>query len=313
MRGPRWRGGATVTLSSRPADRADLSWLEAILGDRVVAVVELTAPWATRTRTYVVSLGLGDRVVLQRMGDRRAMGRRIRLGRLLPVVAPWVPVPAVLAGDASAAAPFAVTRFVPGVPARELLADDAGAELLGREMGKLARDLARVPTRSLRLPGLWGDPDRLASAARRWLDEVTPEIGPSARVMLGRLLDRLPDELGGTTPVFAHGDFAPVNVILRDGHAVALLDLERARLADPLFDAAWWRWILRHHHPERRSVAGPAFLTAAGIDDGPRTTARLDLLAALQLLEMLHGSPARPPASRRAWKARLLGVLAWTG
>ena len=109
------------------------------------------------------------------------------------------------------------------------------------------------------------------------------------------------------------GDFAPVNVILRDGDPVALLDLERARLAHPLFDAAWWRWILRHHHPERWAAAGPAFLFAAGLDDGPRTAARLDLMAALQCLEMLHRSPARPAAARRAWRARLLSVLAWAG
>jgi len=302
-----------MTMSPGSADAAELLWLEALLGDRVVAVVEVTPPWETRTGTQVVTLGRGDRVVVQRMSDRRALGRRLRLGRLLPTIAPWVPVPEVLAGDAAAPAPFAVTRFVPGVSGRELLADDAGAELLGRRMGELARDLARVPTRAVRLSGLWGDPDRLATAAHRWLDGAPTELGPPARQVLDRLLDRLPDELGGHAPVFAHGDFAPVNVILRDGDAVALLDLERARLAHPLFDAAWWRWILRHHHPERWAAAGPAFLFAAGLDDGPRTAARLDLMAALQCLEMLHRSPAHPAATRRAWRARLLSVLAWTG
>jgi hypothetical protein len=58
------------------ADAAELLWLEALLGDRVVAVVEVTPPWETRTGTQVVTLGRGDRVVVQRMSDRRALGRR---------------------------------------------------------------------------------------------------------------------------------------------------------------------------------------------------------------------------------------------
>ena len=50
-------------------------------GARVVAVVEVTPPWETRTGTQVVTLGRGDRVVVQRMRDRRALGRRLRLER----------------------------------------------------------------------------------------------------------------------------------------------------------------------------------------------------------------------------------------
>ena len=77
------------------------------------------------------------------------------------------------------------------------------------------------------------------------------------------------------------------------------------------FDAARWRWILRHHHPERWAAAWPAFRATAGLDDSPETTARLDLLAALQCLEMVHRSLARPAATRREWVARLLRVLGW--
>jgi aminoglycoside phosphotransferase (APT) family kinase protein len=123
----------------------------------------------------------------------------------------------------------------------------------------------------------------------------------------------VPRDLAGEAPVFAHGDFAPVNVVLRDGKVVALLDFERARIAHPLFDAAGWRWIRRHHHPERWAAAGTAFRATAGLDDSPETTARLDLLAALQCLEMLHRSRARPAATRREWVARLLRVLDWAG
>ena len=289
--------------------------LEALLGEPAEAMVELGSPWATSTQTELVTLASGRQVVVQRprggASARETIRRRLRLGRLLPTVAPWLPVPEVLAGVAAGPQPFLVTRFIPGVSGRELLADDRGAELLGRLMGELATRLACVPTRNMRLGDLWGDPHGLAAAARRWLDASSAEIGAEGARALDRRLRRVPSDLAGEAPVFAHGDFAPVNVVLRDGKVVALLDFERARIAHPLYDAARWRWILRHHHPERWAAAGPAFRAAAGIDDSPETTARLDLMAALQCLEMLHGSRARPAATRKEWVARLLRVLDW--
>lgn len=289
--------------------------LEALLGEPVEQMVELGSPWATSTQTELATLARGRQVVVQRpRGDASAqltIRRRLRLGRLLPTVAPWLPVPDVLAGVAAGPQPFLVTRFIPGVSGRELLADDRGAERLGGLMGELATRLARVPTRGMRLGNRWGDPNGLAAAARRWLDTSSAELGADGARALDRRLRRVPRDLAGEAPVFAHGDFAPVNVVLRDGKVVALLDFERARIAHPLFDAAWWRWILRHHHPERWAAAWPAFRATAGLDDSPETTARLDLLAALQCLEMVHGSRARPAATRREWVARLLRVLGW--
>ena len=187
--------------------------------------------------------------------------------------------------------------------------DDDGAVLLGRRMGELAAGLRRVPTRGLRLSTLWGDPERLAAAAHRWLADGRAALGAAGAAAMERLLDRVPAELGDAPPVFAHGDFAPVNVLVRDGAVVALLDFERARTAHPLFDAAWWRWIVRHHHPERWEAAGPAFFGAAGLDLDAGTVARLDLLAALQLMEQLHDTPRGQVATRAEWAARLAAEL----
>ena len=283
----------------------------------MVEIVDLTSPWTTLTRTERVTLGDGRQVVVQRAiggaSARATIGRRIRLGRLLQTVAPWLPVPEVRAGEATGRRPFVVTRFVPGISGRVLLADERGAAQVGRLMGELAVGLARVPTRGLRVDGTWGDPARLAAAADRWLHVSTPDLGAGGARALERVLRRLPTELAGAVPVFAHGDLAPVNVLVRDGAVVALLDFERARLAHPLFDAAWWRWIVRHHHPERWEAAGPAFLAAAGLDDTPATARLLDLLASLQCLEMLDRSRGGPAAARRAWAARLRDVLDWAG
>ena len=283
----------------------------------MVGVVDLGSPWTTSTRTERITLADGRRVVVQRAvsgaAARATIGRRIRLGRLLPAIAPWLPVPEVRGGEATGPRPFVVTGFVPGISGRELLADESGAAQLGRLMGELAAGLARVPTRGLGLGGTWGDPERLVTAADRWLKASAPDLGAGGARALERLLPRLPRELAGAAPVFAHGDLAPVNIVVRDGVVVALLDFERARLAHPLFDAAWWRWIVRHHHPERWAVAGAAFAETAGLEDARGTVARLDLLAALQCLEMLCRAGRRSPAARREWAARLLGVLDWAG
>jgi aminoglycoside phosphotransferase (APT) family kinase protein len=302
--------------SEPPPDHSRETLLgETLLNEPAVEVVDLSSPWTTSTRTERVTLGDGRRVVVQRAvggaAARATIGRRLRLDRLLPAIAPWLPVPEVRGGEASGPRPFIVTGFVLGISGRELLADDRGAALLGRLMGELAAGLARVPTRGLRLDGTWGDPERLATAAAGWLNACAPDLGAGGVRALERVLRRLPRELAGAAPVFAHGDLAPVNVLVRDGVVAALLDFERARLAHPLFDAAWWRWIVRHHHPERWEAAGPAFLAAAGLDDSPATAQRLDLLAALQCLEMLNR--ARRAGERRAWAERLAGVLDQAG
>ena len=68
---------------------------------------------------------------------------------------------------------------------------------------------------------------------------------------------------------------------------VGLLDLEFARIADPLFDAAWWGWVVRYHHPERWVHAWPQLLVAAGIADDEETTARIRVIQRLRCLEMI--------------------------
>jgi aminoglycoside phosphotransferase (APT) family kinase protein len=291
------------------ADAARLAEVEAIVGGRIVEITNTAAPWETGTLTQIAVLDGGDRVVVQWMRDRRALARRLRIGRGLSAVAPRVPNPEVLGGNVRAPEPFLVTRFVPGQSGRDLVGNRRGATLVGRQMGALVADLRRVPTRGLRLSTRWGDPERLTAAGRRWLAEAAPALGPHTTRLVGHLLDRAPGDLDGARPVFTHGDLAPVNVIFRGGALVAVLDFERSRLAHPLFDAAWWRWIVRYHHPESWAIAGPAFFAAAGLALDPATRTRLDLLAALQVLEMLEGTPRLPVGTRAEWIARLRHVV----
>ena len=239
-------------------------------------------------------------------------GRRVRLARELPRLAPDVPVPALVASDSGPGDGVVVTLFVPGTPGGDLLATDASALELAAAMGGLSRRLARVPPRGLRLPARWADPERLVRDGERWLARAADVIDAGTADRMREALARAP-LLRHDRPVFAHGDLAPVNVILEQGRIVAVLDFERARVAHPLFDAAWWRWIVRYHHPERWAAAWPVFAEAAGIDTGdPVTTARLDLLGALQCLEEIDGTPRRERLTRLEWARRVDAILSWS-
>ena len=284
--------------------------LESIVQFAPVEIVELTQPWDTSTRTIVARPDRGGSVVVQWAHDRRGVARRIRLGRQLSWCAPWLPIPEILDGDARAAIPFVVSRYVPGQSGRTALDGEAQAARFCRRMGALARDISRVPIRGLRLSRTWADRARLEAAARRWLAGASDVLEPAALASIEPLLDALPPAFASADPVFAHGDFAPVNTIVRDGAIVALLDLERARIAHPYFDAAWFRLIVRSHHPDRWNVAGPAFLAAAGIAQTADEMRTLDLLAMLQCLESIASTPRSRAAVRHEWAARAMAVAA---
>jgi len=285
-----------------------------ILGGPVRIVDEPHEPWASATGTVVVAVATGDRYVVQwslasNSSDRRGMALRLRVGRQLARLAPDLPVPAVLGGDAGAPVPYLVSQFVAGASGRDLLGDDVGAALLGQAMGRMALRLAEVPAAGLRLSRTWSQADLLAPAATRWLEEAGSTVDSATARRLSGVIERLPEVHGGGEPVFAHGDYAPVNVLTRDGSVTAVLDFERARLAHPLFDAAWFRLMIRYHHPDRWPAAGGAFLSAAGMDSDAVTLRRLDALASLQVLEMIASTAARKPERRREWANRLACAL----
>ncbi len=274
------------------------------VGPTAGRVADLTLPWANTTRTVLVRAAGGKLLVVQWGADRAAIARRIRLARTLARVAPALPVPPVVAGDASAKVPWLATPYVPGTPGRDLLRGDAEAARLGAAVGGLARALRSVPPTGLLLPRRWAEPVRLQTAARDWLARARDALGADLADRLGHRIEAIPAVLDAP-PVFAHGDLAPVNVVLRGGEVVALLDLERARLAHPLYDAAWWTWVIRVHHPERAASAGDRFLEAAGLGPDRETLDRLALLAALQCLEMLAARPRGADPVRREWARRV--------
>jgi Ser/Thr protein kinase RdoA (MazF antagonist) len=242
----------------------------------------------------------------------------MRLMRGLAASAPGLPVPAVLDGDPVADPPFLVSAFVPGRNGGELLGSDEDARVLGRVAGEAARAVAAAPARLVGVSprGPWSDPARLRLAGERWLGSATlPERDPSAPGLstealaaARRVLAAVPALFVGRRgepldAILAHGDLAPVNLVVDGDRLAGILDLERLRLAPVAFDAAWVRLLVRHHHPEAWGQAGPGLLDAARLGDAPELLGRLDGIALLACLEAASTLPRRSPA-RAAWLAR---------
>ena len=235
----------------------------------------------------------------------------MRLGWRLGAAAPELRVPAVLDGDP--AAELSVPRH--GVHTR---ADRRGAAGLGggggragaRRRGCGTGGGARPAPAALGggLARAWEDERRLRAAAARWLGVVGASLGPRDSAQLHGVLDRIPG-LFAAPPVLAHGDLAPVNLVLDGERLAGLLDLERMRVAPAGFDAAWFRLMVRHHHPEQWPAAAIyTLLEAAGLSLDPVTVARLDDLAVLACMEAAAANPRRS-AARASWAARAHKVL----
>ncbi len=108
-------------------------------------------------------------------------------------------------------------------------------------------------------------------------------------------------EVETVPPHFAHGDLAPVNLLVRDGRVAAVLDLDRARLAHPLYDAAWFAWVVAFHHGDVVEATWSAYAEAGRVD--VRAPVALALLWPLQLAERL--AEALDAGERAMWADRL--------
>jgi aminoglycoside phosphotransferase (APT) family kinase protein len=313
--------------------------LSALVGLSVTTVERCA--WGFENRTDIASLADGQQVVVQRINHRGLAEHKLRLARLLPdrLAAVGIRLPRLLAADAYTDPPYAVREYIPGEMGAARLSSDEGAIQLATAMGALLPQLARVPTDGLGLHTGWANPERLVRQARQQLERQRSLLDTETYATLAQTIDDIPRLFAGRSACFAHGDFCPVNAliderrttndecnklvvtsteadvrgsdsILRSSSSVVLLDIEFARRADPLFDAAWWGWVVRYHHPERRRVAWPHFLAAAGIPDDQATAERIRALQRLRLLEALDYYAALTPNNAPMWVTRLVATIA---
>jgi aminoglycoside phosphotransferase (APT) family kinase protein len=261
------------------------------------------AVWGFTNRTDIVTLADGDRVVLQRYRRGTDAEHRLRVMGTLwaPADAAGIAIPRVRASDLEADPAWVMFDLLPGDPvpaAGDAAPGGPGFEAIARTMGELLAAFRRLPTDGLELDDLWAEPERLAAEAAVWVEAVS-EQSPSERTPATALLDSVPALFAGRPPVLAHGDFAPVNVLTDGTNLTGLLDFEAVRLADPLFDAAWWAWSVSFASETVLEAAWPAFLHGAGIDTSePDLSLRVRTLQVLRMLELLAGDGLTPDVRR---------------
>jgi aminoglycoside phosphotransferase (APT) family kinase protein len=266
--------------------------------------------WGFHNETWRVDLVDGLRIVVARFADAAstaaARERTAAFGPQLRAVG--VLVPAVLDLGEAADPRLVATSFVDGVAGAALLDHPGGPERVGAIMGSTWRRLAGVDLDRPSVPVGWACAHGLAAADRDGrLARALGRVDPGDRGHVLAEIDRAREVLAGRVPTFVHGDFAPVNVVIRDGDLGALVDLELAGRADPWFDAAWFRWIVTYHHPAAGAIAWDAFRATAGIDH--EEAAARDLLRALPvvgLLERLDSTTADAEADH--WLAMLRSI-----
>jgi hypothetical protein len=309
----------------------ELAALGAIVGAPAIAVAR--AGWGFENETLVVTLADRRRLVVQRLARRAGAAERLHLAQILPdrLAAAGLRAPRQLAANAAADPPYAVREYLPGQAGAICMSTPASAVELARAMGALLPRLAAVDTSDLPLRRAWADPASLAELAAGQLDACRSYLALVAIDSLGQTIAELPLLFAGREAVFAHGDFCPVNVLIQASGSgreatgvspasrleppaagvVGLVDLEYPRLADPLFDAAWWGWVVRYHHPELWAAAWPQLLAAAGIAAGAGTMRRVAALQRLRCLEML-AVHADAPSQAAMWAERLAATLEWS-
>jgi aminoglycoside phosphotransferase (APT) family kinase protein len=241
------------------------------------------AEWGFQNRTDLVTLGTGERVVVQRYRRREDAEYRVRAMQGLhgPAATSGIAIPRVREADLDADPPWVAFDALPGEPIPAVGLDDPRFPGMARAMGELLAAFRTLPTAGLDLDDRWAHPSRLAAHAADWTARI-----PAARAVA----ERIPALFSGRAAVLAHGDFSPVNVLTDGTSLTGLLDFESVRLADPLFDVAWWSWSVSFGPPGVLASAWPGFLEAAGIDAGdPDLEARLHALQVLRMCELLAG------------------------
>ncbi len=255
----------------------DLNLLAERLGSRLRAAEPVG--WGDARATHRLSLADGRRFAARRFAGTEPYARVERIGRLMTQLAQaGLPVLLPTIVDTPGAR-WLLTAWVDGETGASWLDDADRARHLADRMGRLASRLRTIDVAIV-------DRDDRSVAD--------------------------PGDAGMTELIaFVHGDFAPVNVVMRpDGEIGALLDFEHAGAGPALLDVAWWGWVVRHHHPEAWTAAWPTFLAAAGLRTRPSSKRTLHELVLQTLAD--RAAACHEADERARWQQRLSTARTWS-
>ncbi len=276
------------------------------LGSRLISSEPVS--WGNSASTYRIDLADGRAVAARRSIGPDALAMTERLAAVMAMAAAVrlpIPTAVVVATDPSV---WLVSPWIAGETGAAWLGTPSRTITLAGRMGSLARHLRGLDRHLMGSGGgslmVDDDPAGLTTA----LQELAGSISAATRMSIGEAIERSRTD-SSMAPIFVHGDFAPINVVMGpDGDIRALLDLEHAALGAPLADAAWWGWVVRHHHPEAWSTAWPAFCAAADID----LERDRDTIHALVMRQLLaRAAAAGMPDVRYRWLHRLEVAGRW--
>jgi len=259
---------------------------------------------------------------LQQCRQRKHAAYRLRILQQLrgPAAEAGIPIPVVRRFDLEASPPWAIYETLPGVAlpeAGEAALDGPRFPVLARRMGELLPSWRRLSGEGMAINDEWADVERLAERATAWAGAV-PELSGGQCGAVARVIAGLPELFRDRPTVLAHGDFAPVNVLTDGERVTGLVDLESVRLADPLFDPAWWAWTVSFYDRAVFARAWIPFLQGAGVDpEEARLTDRIRTLQVLRMLELAADPEALGADVRRVvvgqLQASLTGPRTWGG
>ncbi len=258
--------------------------------------------WGDAGATWRIALADGRQVAGRRLHGPDRSDRADRLVAVIGrAVSAGLPVPPMTRID-TADAVWLVDDWVDGETGAAWLANDDRARALAGAMGSLSCRL-----RALDTTGLMLSLETPSEAATQLADVRHGLAAPTVSALEAAIQRIGPGE--DEDPGFIHGDFAPINVVMRDdGTVAALLDFEHARLGSRHSDIAWWGWVVRHHHPKAWAACWATFAAAAEVDpDAAAEHVRARVL--IRLLEAAAG--AADGAERGRWLRRLRETAAW--
>jgi aminoglycoside phosphotransferase (APT) family kinase protein len=149
-------------------------------------------------------------------------------------------------------------------------------------------------------------------AGAEWLVALDARLGRETRLGAERALGDVVAGWDQGAPWrigISHGDFAPINVIVRPDDTLVLLDLDDLGLGPLLLDLAWWGWVVRYHHPDAWAHGWPTLINGAGLDGGPALDSAATAVARIRIVERAATAPDEPMCSM--WLQRLEQTADW--
>jgi aminoglycoside phosphotransferase (APT) family kinase protein len=248
--------------------------------DRILHVER--AQWGFATPTRILTLASGKRVVIQVVP--------LESGRLAPAAArglgnAGVPAPSLIARRLRNRSATLVWAYVAGTAGASLM-DQPAAATVAREMGRVNRAIRAIRDPEFPTDEAWRSPRTLRVASETWAASLASnELRDAATASVDSVLGRQ------WRPALTHGDFVPANVLISVGRISAVLDLGDVSYRHPLLDAAWWSFIVAHHHEATYPRLEPLFLSGAELPVTDELLRRLAAIAAVRALQLVAMQP----------------------